>query len=301
MEGGDLGEGDDDDDQLPLLPASLSSQRDLSAHNSRGFLERASTHANIIIFLRIFYLFFQGTVAGFSFSTLYVYVNATSNVGFLSDYQPNADEFRRLFYILTTISAVGSINTVTTSLSQTRHQAKAGTASKGQGPDEQSSFESVLTVGSGKYIALAFVTAALHFVVFVVSVIMAQTDTLIARKFGSDSTDWASGVMSSSIGSSLVEAWVGLNTVRFICSLVAWVGVCFLIWHDLFVVVEKNVEIQSLRDSAAAWRYRAALLEGQQLEDLDLASLRRLVALQSIGLERSRDALALQSKAGIGN
>ena len=301
VEGGDLSEGEDEDDKLPLLPPSLNSQQDTSANNSRGFLERASTHANIIIFLRIFYLFFQGTVAGFSFSTLYVYVNASSTASFLSDYQPNADEFRRLFYILTTISAVGSINAVLTSLSQTRHQTKAGGAAKGKDLDEQSSYESVLTVGSGKYVALAFVTAALHFVVFVVSVIMAQTDTLISRKFGSSDTDWASGVASTTLGSSLVEAWVGLNTVRFICSLVAWVGVCFLIWQDLFVVVEKNVEIQTLRDSATAWRYRAALLEGQQLEDLDLASLRRLVALQSIGLERSRDALALQSKVGINN
>ena len=68
-------------------------------------------------YLRTFYLFIQGILAGFSFTTLYFVAAAspTTNITlFLRIYSPLAGEIRRYFFLLSSIALLGSIDTFLT-------------------------------------------------------------------------------------------------------------------------------------------------------------------------------------------
>jgi len=115
-----------------------------------------------------------------------------------------ANEFRRLFYILSSISSLGSIDAVMSSLSQQR---------KGHSPADG-------------FLAVASVTLLLHFVAFLVTILMSGPDTLIAVKGGQSNTNtnWAFDALQSQVFSRNLKLWKGLETVRFVCALIGWFG-----------------------------------------------------------------------------
>lgn len=66
--------------------------------------------ARYVTLMQVFYFAVQGLLAGFSFVILYSQSLSGSDTTLLETYQPYASEYRRFFYILTTVSLVGSVD-----------------------------------------------------------------------------------------------------------------------------------------------------------------------------------------------
>jgi len=83
-----------------------------SAMAAAQFDEATHSFDDTVVLIRSAFLFAQGLLAGFCFTTISTQTAAVANdADFLIGYQPNAMQYRRLFYLLSTISVVGSIDT----------------------------------------------------------------------------------------------------------------------------------------------------------------------------------------------
>lgn len=277
-----------DDDTSPLLPPPLSvankkrnASAFLSINKSSSGSNDNTAHIYLLVCLRAFYFFFQGILAGFCFSPVYVESVNSDTASLLLSYLPMANEFRRLLYVLATISVVGSLDTVMTTLSIMKDKFKRSQGSTG-------------------ILALNVLTLLLHLAAFIITIAMAKVDTLIALQFGLEgSSTWTTTIASSSVYSSDISAWRGMDKVRFICAMVAWVGCCLNVCSDIISLVSKGNEVIQLTEVASAWRKRTSELEGGGLGELDVSALRKLVALQTVGLERSKDALSVYASSNI--
>jgi len=269
------------DDSSQLLPSPLSAYGK-SDTKSINFNRKTTgpTHSSIVVFMRGVYLCFQGMLTGFAFSTIFLESKAGSDAAsFLENYQPNSNDFRRLLYIFSTISLVGSIDIVMTLMSQFSSKFA-----------KRKSFGNSRSAGG--FFVIAVFAALFHVIVFVLTVIMSATDTLIYIKFGkSEESDWATAASENSVVINNIKIWKGLDRVRFICALIAWGGCCLLSWRDLMILVGKETETETLYDIILLWKRRCSELEGERIDELDEVSLRQLVEIQTSGLQRTRDAL----------
>lgn len=168
------------DDELEIL--RLIPDKESNDYEMDTFLY-LSMQQTISRFYFIYFLL-QGVLVGFSFSTFYLQVNASNDESLLIAYQPSAGETRRLFYLLSTISVVGSIhifqdiwlNYMTTTSSST-----------------STSNDSVLVS--------SILSILLFTVVFIVSLLMSSMDTKIHLYdgfpvTGSDSSSWATSALA---------------------------------------------------------------------------------------------------------
>jgi hypothetical protein len=96
-----------------------------SAMAAAQFDEATHSFDDTVVLIRSAFLFAQGLLAGFCFTTISTETAAVANdADFLIGYQPNAMQYRRLFYLLSTISVVGSIDTfmsITSKVTVTPH------------------------------------------------------------------------------------------------------------------------------------------------------------------------------------
>lgn len=80
------------------------------------------------------YLFFQGLLAGFSMALIYIVDQAASDNDLLANYQPSANEIRRIMFIFGAISFVGALEAFTDSWRRKRYvQAVGGGNEAGSG------------------------------------------------------------------------------------------------------------------------------------------------------------------------
>lgn len=288
------GDGDDDDD-------------DESSHD---------TNQTSSLF-KVVFLFVQGLLTGFAFTTLYAQSGqGAEDKDFLNYYQPIAFETRRLFFILTTIATVGACDTFL-SIYSTRSSlpgTASATASKSPehlNPRHLLSSLRTLDLGGGKgagHISVALVMAVMYIVSFVLSLAMSRVDILIAIKFGvvldvssplSVSPDsltngvkvWVIAALNDKVFREDLSVWRALDIIRFLCCMLGWIGACWLQALDMFAADERNRQFASLYINAAHWKLRASQLEGTDLEDLDLQSLQKLSLLLQIGADRAMTAL----------
>lgn len=269
----------DANDSSQLLPSPLSSHGKNDIKSLFVYRKVRPTHSSIVVFMRGFYLCFQGLLTGFAFSTIFLESTAGNDAAsFLENYQPNSNDFRRLLYIFSTISLVGSVDIVMTLMSQFSSKST-----------KRKSFGNRRSAGG--FFVIAVFAALFHIIVFLLTVIMSATDTLVYIKFGHSESDWANSASENSAVISNIKVWKGLDRVRFICALIAWGGCCLLSWRDLMILVGKESEAEALYDIILLWKKRCSELEGERIDELDEVSLRQLVEIQSSGLQRSRDAL----------
>ena len=73
-------------------------------------MEQALTHGSATLVIRCLYLLAQGILAGFSFVTVYSLTSFDNDEDFLLNYQSTANEARRFFYILSTVSLAGGLD-----------------------------------------------------------------------------------------------------------------------------------------------------------------------------------------------
>eukprot|EP01034_Spumella_vulgaris_P024454 gene24454-30805_t len=202
--------------------------------------------------------------------------------------QPNAQEFRRYFYLLSTIAVVGSMDSLFT-IVKSREEGRTSSTMGGSRDLQSSNYHRTLTLMKTNYdlfsLALVLVISFLYCVAFLCTLLMTAQDVLIANRNGyppfsaastssssSYDAEWISAALADSSFSAGLTEWKGLDRVRLICAVLAWLGV---------------------GEVAAAWRQRTELLEGDGgLERLGAAELRRLVQKQRVGLERATMALS---------
>ena len=298
--GGGDGLGEDDDDRLQLegedaallaLPPPLSSSGHLFGIEAMASTESTSNMASQLA--RVAFFLCQGLFAGFAFSTALAQQSSSSDVKFLLDYEPLSSEYRRLFYLLSSLSAVGSLDNFMSALSKTNRPSLAGLGPNGFGA-------AMVARENRGSVTLAAAAAGLHFVAFVLSVIMTAFDVLISVKngsLGSDATSgaWATLAAQQTSFSSALASWENLDSARLVCALLAWLMCCLLVWRDLLAIDSRGKELVRLRDLLGAWRERTCQLQGDEgIDNLDAQSLKRLIALQATGYERSSAALRVQ-------
>ena len=130
MGGGGGGEGGENDyEDSPLLGGeagenTLSLRPDVAGPTEFSLMEK---------FFMATYLFFQGLLAGFSMALIYIVDQAASDYDLLVNYEPSANEIRRVMFIFGAISFVGALESFTDSWRHKRYVQAAGGVSEGGG------------------------------------------------------------------------------------------------------------------------------------------------------------------------
>lgn len=288
----------EDEAALLVTPSPLRNDGWSNKHASFSFTSglELNTGNNLAgssaaLFARVVFFLCQGLFAGFAFSTALAQQSSSSDAKFLLDYEPLSSEYRRLFYLLSSLSAVGSLDTFMTTISKTNRLslvARHRFSTPVQSRESQGS------------VSVAAAAAVLHFVAFALSVVMSAFDVLISVKNGSSGIDASSGNWATSASKqdsfvSSLSSWFQLDTGRLVCSLLAWLMCCLLIWRDLLSIESRSRELLRLKDVLTAWKERASQLQGDQgIDSLDAQSLKKLIALQAMGFERASAALRVQ-------
>jgi hypothetical protein len=194
-----------------------------------------------------------GLLAGFSFTTISAQSAAHSDTDFIISYQPNAMEYRRLFYLLCSISLVGAIDSLFCLVSKIVH---TGSGSR-RGVSESNSPKGILvnvcraiTLQGDSTMLVAVVMAVLYSVAFLSTLIMSKVDILIAVRGGyqhsAESAIWTASLLTSDKFHSDLSDWRSLNLVRLVCSIVSWMGACYLTYKSVTAVEAKNMEVHRL-------------------------------------------------------
>ena len=241
----------------------------------------SSGHSYAAIFLRGLFLLFQGMLAGFNFISVSYLV--LDDVSFLSTYQASANEVRRLSFVLSTLAALGSVDNLMSLISRSRRPSLGGAETSNYGT-------SLITKENGGAFMFAVGACVLYLSSLVLTVLLGGTDTLIYYKFGyHDSSDWVSEALSDH--STEISMWRNLVSIRIAVAAIGWLCSCFLIWKDLVAKDARGHELVRLQSVITSWRRRVDLMEGSSLEGMDGPTLRKLVALQGMGYERTNAAL----------
>lgn len=156
-------------------------------------------------------------------------------------------EYRRLFYLLSSISLVGSIDTLFILISKVMlagGKEKEGLeGSKGV----LAPLCRAITVQGDSTLLVATVIAVLYCITFLSTLIMSKVDMLIAVRGGASasvsSSVWSAALLSSPNFQSDLSNWRNLDLVRFVCAILAWGGACYLSFKSVTAVEAKNTEI----------------------------------------------------------
>jgi len=309
-EGGEVAEGDDGEDvdgggsqeseEAALLVPPPALQADvISSAKFKGGIQQQNPNASEIEsvgssqlahLIKVAFFLCQGLLAGFAFSSTLAQNAASSNASFLVEYRPLASEYRRLFYILSSLSAVGSLDTFMSTLGRANRPSLSGQGPNGFGA-------SLVRRENQGSVTIAAAAAILHFIAFILTVIITAFDVLLSVRNGSrDTSDaWAATALSDATFASSLATWRNIDTGRLITAFLAWVCCCLLVWRDLSSLDTRGKELVRLKDILVAWRERSSQLQGDDgLDDLDASSLKKLIALQSMGYERANAALRVQ-------
>lgn len=281
-----------DDDRSYLLPDIITENDDKHLYNDNEVIDDR-THKYLAIFLIVAFLFVQGIFAGFSFTSLFEDVSNTDNISFLLNYQNSASEYRRFFYLLTTISLVGSLYLLLEISSKNHRRNNNRTDKKLFSSDTDTLLYSIMIF-----------TVFVHLLAFIASLIMSIVDTLVSVKLGNisdNSNAWATNAMNNDFFSNQMIAWRGLNKLRFIAALVGWLGNCSYVWGELLLSRAKSNEVTRLRENISAWSKYSSMLEGRRLDNLDEITLSKIIGIQQIGLERTKETLELINHVDSGN
>ncbi len=242
----------------------------------------SSGHSYAAMFLRGMFLLFQGMLAGFTFISVSYLV--MPNDYFLPTYQASANEVRRICFVLSSLAALGAVDDLMSLISRTTRPSLSGT--------ETSNYGAALIAkeNTGAF-AFAVLACIAYLATLIFSILLGGTDTLIYYKFGQEesSKDWVN--IGMSLYSSRLGTWRRLVTLRIIFACIGWICSCILLWRDLVAKDGRGHELVRLQNVIEQWRQRVNILEGSSLEGLSESVLRRVIALQSLGIDRTSSAL----------
>jgi hypothetical protein len=239
----------------------------------------------MLLFVKIFFLFVQGLLAGFSFSTLYLRLSSGSDESFLASYQPYASEFRRFYFIIVTISFVGSLDYTMTAAANVRvvntsdlnRRKLRYPLSYLTGKSFQNQTHAVKINHNCLRLYITTIVSIIYALCFLSMIIMSGTDVLINLKNGYDSVSSSSGSASgtSSTSNAWVQAaledavfmqsytrWKDLDRLRLITALFAWIGSCLILAVEYIMYSYANVELNALYEVLSTVRTRVDELSG---------------------------------------
>ena len=159
-------------------------------------------------------------------------------------------EYRRLFYLLCSISLVGAIDNLFCLVSRIVH---TGTGDNRGGSESDSPKGIVvnicraITLRGDSSMLVAVVMAVLYSIAFLSTLIMSKVDILIAVRGGyqqsSPTSIWAPSLLASDGFQGDLSDWRSLNLVRLVCAILSWIGACYLTYKSVTAVEEKNAEV----------------------------------------------------------
>lgn len=237
------------------------------------------------------FIFVQGLLAGFaviiSFAT--ISLNGATHPDFLTSYSRVAGQMRRLLYILSTISFVGGLDRLISMVSQ-----------RVEGAEEYGLRVTKITI--------AATSSVMYCVVFVITVILSRTDTLLTLQYGlnDDGSKWYKKALADSEITGQLESWNIGDRVRLVCCLLGWVSCCGSIYleyvsRELSTLRKQETErivnmwkwkVDELQGSAHVFE-QVAQIPGNDKSKLSMAvsALRKLIAVQQMGVDRAKEAL----------
>jgi hypothetical protein len=248
----------------------------------------SSGHSYAAMFLRGIFILFQGMLAGFNFiSVSYLVLDDAS---FLATYQASANEVRRLCFILSTLAALGAVDNLMSLISRSSRPSLSGNDSTTYG------IHLIKKENTGAFVFAASACIA-YLIAMILTILLGATDTLIYYKFGyaSNVVDWITPAVASN--ADRLQQWRKLAALRIAFAALGWLCSCFLVWKDLIAKDGRGHELVRLQGVISRWRTRVNMLEGGSLEECDGPSLRKLVALQSLGYERTSAALRVMDQS----
>lgn len=247
---------------------------------------------NMVMVQRGIFLVFQGLLAGFSFTSEFIYQSSNGDdTDFVTTYQPIAQYFRRFFYILATISLVGSLDMCLTIYNSISFQRRnRGISSSNNYNNHRAFFAMSLNYDLSSFL-LSLLIGLLYATAFITTILMSQFDVLTSLK--DDVSIWPEEALQDSQYSSCLNEWKGLNTARLITSVLAWMGSCLFVWKDLIQLNAKSADLLRLREVTLAWSGRVKAMEGGSgIDKLNPNELRKLIAIMKVGIDRAKDALS---------
>ena len=192
----------------------------------------------------------SGLLAGFCFTTISAQTAASSNTDFIISYQSNAMEYRRLFYLLCSISLVGAIDNLLCLVSRIAHTGtrnRRGTSESDSPKGFMVNVCRAITLHGDSTMLVAVVMTVLYSIAFLSTLIMSKVDILIAVRGGfqksASSAIWAASLLSSDGFQSDLSDWRSLNLVRLVCAILSWIGACYLTYKSVIAVEAKNAEV----------------------------------------------------------
>ena len=166
---------DDEYESSKLIPSknidfinSESETTNTSTSNSQDLKTSLSIEKMKSIYY-FFYFFVQGILFGFSFSTFYLQIFTPNDTNFLNSYQPIAAATRLLFYLLSTFSLLGSLHILVDTWEKSYSKSYAMLF-------VSSTYDSILV--------LSLLSVICYLIVFILSLLMSQTDTKISLHDG---------------------------------------------------------------------------------------------------------------------
>merc|ERR1711916_70731 len=149
----------------------------------------------------------------------------------------------------------------------------------------------------------------LHILAFLATIVMSKTDTLLTLKYGLDNDDESSWVRKALADSSFneeIESWASLYRGRLVCAMLAWFMCCVYLFNEYKSRNLANRREADMERQAGVWRWKVHELQGDpevfetiaQIPSQDRSELisaagaiRKLMAVQQMGIERSQQAL----------
>jgi hypothetical protein len=286
---------DDNEESILLLPPSLGSNKevDMAAEEMDDNVESleqgdSSGHSYAAMFLQGLFLLFQGMLAGFSFIGV-AYINLPEET-FVEVYQSTANEVRRVNFLLASLSTLGALDVM---FSLATRQSRPSLSSH----DNYGSYGTNLVRSEIQYsYTLSMASCFMYFATLVLTLVLSSTDTIIYYYFGYTGTDitdgsWVALALASDTNAARVNMWMTLVPIRIATATLGWLCSCMLVWREFLAKDGRGHELSRLMGVISAWRQRVSELEGEDIEELDGAALRKLQALQALGYERTNAAL----------
>lgn len=287
-------EGEEGEDSILLLPTPLGKKGldddGVNVDKDTENLEQgdSSGHSYAAMFLGAIFICFQGMLAGFSFiSAALMTLDETT---FVEIYSSISNDFRRINFLLASLASLGALDTV---FSLATRQSRPSLSSS----DAPGSYGPQLVLRETRYsYSVAMLSAIMYFITLVLTLILSSTDTIIYYKFGYSGTDvtdgsWVASALASANNSARIDQWKTLVPIRIATAVTGWCGSCFIIWREMLAKDGRGHELTRLMAVIGAWKHRVGELEGEAIEELDGAELRKLMALQALGYERSSAAM----------
>jgi len=296
---------------LPLIDKTRSqSGETLKEANTSALAAQLTKYYNAIMYMRGFYLIFQGFFAGFALTIVYSQETFNTDSKLLEVYQINAQEFRRFFYILSIIALVGSGDLLLTMINSNKKRKQVLLKKANKQIDHYR--QMMVSMHSGKLLddnkeesanlILAVIIFTFYVVAYLCTVGMSQQDVFIATKNGwyasyeySDPYLWSTAALDDNKFRDGFSNWKVLNRVRFLSTVLAWMGCCMLLCVDLGKMNSRGEELYRIQKIGSAWLARAQQMEGKSsngFENLSADEIAKLVEILETGLQRAKEALA---------